>query len=294
MVDLSWFVGATEYSLSDRNPYYSLGHKGFGMPPIRRLEERGPLQDGVTDRGYRYDPRVIILSLGIKGDDQADFYSKRSSLINIFKARNTAGKLRFVVGSITRQIDGHLVGNALAFDDDNRDRLFQRVGIAIKCPDPRWYDPSMQTVTFELGGGDDTLVVPYEVPYKLGASTIDVSKTITYAGNIKSYPTIRITGPIENAIITHNTTGYVLDFTGTTIAADDYYEIDLGYSDNTIVDSAGTNKIDDLTDDSDLVEWAIEASPEVAGGVNSINVSGSGVDADTKVDVTYYDMYTGI
>ena len=291
---LSWFIGSTEYSLSDRTLCYPLGHTNLGMAPIRRLEERGPLQNGVTDRGYRYDARVIILSLGIHGNNVAEYYAKRTTLINIFKARNTPGRLRFTMDSIVREIEGHAVGDSLGFDDANRQNVYERIAVAIKCSDPRWYDPTMHTVTFNLGGGEDAFVVPYEVPYKMGTSTIDLSQTINYVGTVRSYPTIRITGPITNPVIVHNTTGFKLDLTGTTIADGDWYDIDLGYTGNTIKDKAGDSVLNDLSNDSDLVEFAIEPAPDVAGGVNSIQVTGSGINTSTKVDVNYYDMYIGI
>lgn len=289
-----WIVNGTTYSLDDKTNFYVLGHTGTGMMPVRRLEERGPLQNGVTDRGFRLDERTIILSMGISGSDLSDFYSKRTSLLTIMKPRNTAGILRFTLGSTIRQIDAHYVGDALGFDDSARQYLWQRVGIALKCPDPRWYDPTVHAVTFNLGGGSDAFTVPYEVPYKMGASTIDLDKTITYVGSVRSYPTIRITGPITNPVITHNGTGYKLDFTGTTIAAGDWYEIDLGYGENTIKDKSGASVLDNLSDDSDLVEFAILPAPDLAGGVNSINVSGSSINESTKIDVNYYDMYIGI
>ena len=289
-----WIVGSTTYSLDDGASFFMDGISGTGMMPVRRLEERGPLQNGVTDRGYRLDPRVIIISMYIKGSSYENLYTKRTELINMFKPSNTAGKLKFTLGSTVRQIEGHYVGDSLGMDDTVETYLTKRVAVALKCPDPRWYDPSMVAVTYSLGGGADTFVVPFEVPFGIGASTIDTTKTVTYNGNIKSYPTIRITGPITNPVITHNQTGYKLDFTGITIAALDYYEIDLGYSDNTIEDSTGANVLDDLTTDSNLVEFAIEPAPTVSGGVNSINVTGSGVSEATKITINYYEYYIGI
>jgi hypothetical protein len=289
---ISWIVGGTETSLDDRTLCYMLNHDGLGHPAFHRLEERGPLQDGVTDRGYRLDARTIMLNVAIKGSTLADYYDKRQELEGIFKPRTTAGKLRWTYDGDTRQIDGYCVGG-LEWGGD-RDRHVHKTVIVIRCPDPRWYDPTINLVKFALGGGLDTFVVPYEVPYKMGASTIDTDKTITYAGTTKSYPTIKITGPITDCIITNNTTGYKLDFTGVTIAAVDYYEINLGQGDNTIVDSAGDSVLADLSTDSDLVDFAIEADPDVTGGINSFNVSGSSISAATEIDITYYDRYIGI
>lgn len=289
-----WVINSTTYSLEDGTYCYLCGVSGTGMAPIRRLEERGPLQNGVTDRGHRLAPRLILVSLELKGSDIPDLYQKKADLLRIFKPMDAGGILRFTLGDTVRQIKGYAVGDSLGFDDNASSYLVRQATVALKCPDPRWYDPTVHAVTFNLGGGSDAFTVPYEVPYKMGASTIDLDKTITYVGSVRSYPTIRITGPITNPVITHNGTGFKLGFTGTTIAAGDWYEIDLGYGENTIKDKSGANVLPYLSDDSDLVEFAILPAPDLAGGVNSINVSGSSINEDTRVDVNYYDMYIGI
>lgn len=289
-----WIVGGTTYSLDDGTNFYMDGVSGIGMMPVRRLEQRGPLQNGVTDRGYRLDPRTIIMSMYIKGSSYSNLYTKRSTLLNMFKPRNTAGTLRFTLDDTVREIKGHYIGDVLGMEDNSRTYLTKRVAVALKCPDPRWYDPNLKTTSFALGGGSDTFTVAFEVPFNIGASTIDTTNTVTYNGNIKAYPTIRITGPITDPVITHTQTDYKLDFTGITIAAGDYYEIDLGYSENTIEDSSGTNVLDELTTDSDLIEFAIEPAPNVPDGVNSINVTGSSVSEATSVLISYYEYYLGI
>jgi hypothetical protein len=202
--------------------------------------------------------------------------------------------LRWTLGSTIRQIEAHYVGDSLGFENANRNFLWQQFAVALRCPDPRWYDPTINTVEYSLGGGTNTFVVPFEVPFYVGASTIDLTRTVTYNGDIKAYPTIRLTGPITDPVITHEQTGYKLDFTGTTISAGDYYEIDLGYADNTIKDSSGANKLADLTNDSDLVNFAIEADPDISGGANSINVTGSSISDATEIMISYYDYYLGI
>jgi hypothetical protein len=289
-----WIIGGTTYSLDDGTYCYIQSHSGMGMMPVRRLEQRGPQQNGVSDRGYRLDERTIIMQLYVPGSTYSDLYDKRTSLLSMFKARDTAGKLRFSLGSTSREIQAHYIGDSLGMDDDAFTGFTKPVAIALRCPDPRWYDPTINTSEFSLGGGSNTFVVPFEVPFNVGSSTIDITRTVTYSGNIKSYPTIRITGPITDPVITHGQTGYKLDFTGITIAAGDWYEIDLGYAGNTVEDDAGTNKIADLTTDSDLVDFAIEADPDVTGGVNSINVTGSSVSEATEIMITYYDYYLGI
>lgn len=291
---ISWIIGSTNKDLDDReNGFYLLGQDGFGVPAFHRIEERGPLQHGVTDRGYRLDARTINLILGIKGSDLTDFWYKRSEIIELFKPINTAGKLRWEYGGVVRQIDGYLIGG-LEFSDSERDYLFQSSAVSIKCPDPTWYDPSLRIVVFSLGGGSDTMEIPLAIPLTVGASSINVSSQIVTNGTVRSYPIVNIAGPITDCKITNQISGDKLDFTGYTIPAGTTITIDLRYGYKTVTDHLGNNQIDKLTKDSDLVSFCIETAPIAPGGSNSVVVSGTGITEATEIKVTFYDRYMGI
>jgi hypothetical protein len=302
---LSWIVGGQTYQLDDRDATnflnnvgtgllkgcYELGHDGLGQPPMHVLSERGPLQDGITYRGYRLDERLIMVSIKIKGTSVEDYYLKRQMLDKIFRPSNTLRKFRWTQGSLVRQEDAICIGG-LEWAATGRQHLVHSAVLTLLCPDPRWYDPTINLVEIGLGGGSGTFEIPFTIPFEVGASTIDTTHAINYAGNVKSYPTIRITGPITNAYIENEELGVALDFDGYTISAGDYYEIDLGYADNTVVDSTGANKKGELSNDSDLVGFYID--PEVGGGVNTLRVTGSAISEATKISVSYYDYYIGV
>jgi hypothetical protein len=116
-----------------------------------------------------------------------------------------------------------------------------------------------------------------------------------YDGDVASFPSIiRITGPITNPVITNQSTGEKLDFTGTTIAGGDYYDIDLRYGLKTIVDASGNDVFSDLTSDSDHATWHIAADDEVTDGINTVRVQGSSITASTKIEINYLNRYGGI
>jgi len=290
---LSWIVKGQETSLEDWGLCHVIGDDGLGMAPFHRLSERGPMQNGVTDRGYRLDPRLIMLAIAINGDDLPDYYDKRVQLENIFKPRNDPGILKWTYNGETRYIEGYCVGG-LEWDMAGREYTFHRAVISVQCPDPRWYDPQVKSVVFNLGGGGDAgKAVPFDVPFTIGASTLDVSQVITYAGSVRSYPTIRITGPITDPVITNALTGHKLDFTGTTIDAGDYIIVDLGYAENTIIDQAGAYQDGILTTDSDLTEFALLPSPDAPGGTQTITATGAAISSATSITLTYHNYYIG-
>lgn len=292
MTDISVIVGGVETYLSSETPWWVESIEAAGQPPGHLIETRGPQQHGATVEGYRLDPREIELVLGWQSDGLSD--TIRSALVKLFARRDTANALRvYRDGGQVRQIDWHLQAGPL-LGRRGRDVNLQKAAIVLRCPDPAWYDPEQRFVNFGLAGGGDAFVVPMVVPTGVGASTLDQSVLIAYAGDVDSYPVITITGPIEDARIENTATGDVLDFDGVTIGVSETRVIDLRYGRKTVVDELGANALPDLTDDSDLATWRLVPDPDVAGGNNSIRVTGLGVTAATQIVMRYYDRYLGV
>ncbi|OGO12740.1 MAG: hypothetical protein A2Y53_04915 [Chloroflexi bacterium RBG_16_47_49] len=267
------------------------GHEGWGMAPIRRLSEAGPLQDGSTDRGYRLDPRIGKFVFKLDETELEDMYVQRAAIQNYFLPISTL-QVKFVVGLITKVIDCKTMDLDLPWDVEKW--AAQNFVVSLRCNDPTFYDPVGKSKVFVIGGGGNMMEVPTVIPMTVGASTIDVYETITILGNYKTYPHIRITGPITDPVITHMRLIKKLDFTGITIAAGNYYDIDLRYGYKTIVDSTGVNKLSELTADSDLTTFYLAAHPELSHGINPIHVTGTACTLATGVEFTWFDHFTGI
>ena len=276
------------------SPFAFLGHDGLGMPNINRFSQQGAQQHGHSDNGYRLKAREFSLLFQIESADAIEMWNYRTELLGYFAPyQNPIVEFNLLNGE-QRRIDCHIVGDMRMGDKDQR-RFYQRLAIMLQGPEPSFYDPTAEVLNFNLGGGADAFDVPTPVPTEVGASTIDQTSTINYAGTWLSYPTIRITGPITDAVVTNLATDEKLDFDGITIAAGDYYDIDTRYGYKTVVAKNGTNKIADLTSDSDLATFHIQpASAEAPNGDNSIRVEGSSIDANTEVIVTYFVRYLGI
>lgn len=279
------------------NLAYLVSDTGWGMAPLHRLAQRGPQQDGETDKGLRLDPRIGQLVFDITAETWGELQSKREQFLALFSPTSDPLIVKWNRTAV-RYIDVYYLGD-LSFSSGDRSGFIQRVAISLKAPDPTFYSPTVGTKTISLGGGSDTLTIPMSVPHKVGASTADVLSTISYPGTWHSFPhMVRIIGPITDPVIENLTTGEVLDFTGTTISGGDYYELDLRYGQKTIINSSGVNKIADLTDDSDLATWHIEKGPEVgtltSPKQNSIRVQGTSITSTAQVEIAYYIRYLGV
>lgn len=119
----------------------------------------------------------------------------------------------------------------------------------------------------------------------------DIAESVTYTGDWRDYPVVRIYGPISSPVLTNSTTGEKLDFTGYTIGSADYYEIDLRYGYKTVKNSAGDNKLAQLSQDSDLATFHLAPASEVPDGVNVFTLAGSAGGATTLARVVYYNRY---
>lgn len=278
----------TAYSLDDGTYAKLIGDDGWGMSPLHRLAERGPLQHGQTDRGFRLDPRIGQLALIVLAATEDEMYAARDTLLSLFAPGDEPLALRWTLPSRTRQIDVQLV-SGMEMSSRERGVWAQKIAVQLLAPDPTFYDPAGEAATFALGGGGDALVVPLTVPMVVGASTIDATATVANDGNWLSYPhLIRIVGPMEDPVITNETTGEVLDFTGVTLGGGEWLDLDLRYGYKTVVDETGVNRIADLTEDSDLATWHLQP------GANSIRVTGLDATEATRVDISFFERYLGI
>jgi len=282
--------GGTSYLMTDYARLYQV--MGAGLAPLHRIQQRGPLQHGITDRGFRLDARNLRLLFYFTRKDEA-FFNNREMLTRIFAPSDNPLTLRFdLANGERRQIEGH--ARALDLNTDPSRPTYQNFAVDIICPDPTFYDPTDFIITLESSYSGTANQVPMPVPMFVGSSELGASEVISYNGSFREFPyLIRIYGQITDPIVTNNSTGEVLDFTGTTIADGDYYDIDLRYSYKTVKDNNGANKIADLTDASDLATWHLATSDEVIDGINSITVSGSSINSNAKVVIRYYERFLG-
>jgi hypothetical protein len=144
---------------------------------------------------------------------------------------------------------------------------------------------------------DSGLAVPWAVPWGIASGDFLIGETFTiaYMGDWLEYPIIKINGPITNPIVTNVTTGDTLDLTGVALGNDDSVTIDCRYGHKTITHSNGANMIANLSADSDLATFhlaPVDGLDETKANV--ITVAGELASTQTRVDITYYNRYTGI
>jgi len=182
MATISIIVGGVETQLASLGALVE--HTGWGMPDVNYHTTRAPGQHGDTWGGYALAPRFASLVFKLKQSELPAMYTLRSQLISLFSPLYPKIIVKFVTLEGTRYFDCHYPGG-MVMDWSVQDWAAQGVAVPLMCDDSVCYDPTGLSWTFALGGGSDTFVVPYAVPYKMGASTINQSQVITYPSSIK-------------------------------------------------------------------------------------------------------------
>jgi hypothetical protein len=295
---LTYSVGGTTYTLSGYDATTGLtinylGDQGFGMAPLHRITQRGPLQQGDSDIDFRLDPRIIQLPLYVDAMTIGEHYNARAKLMQIFTPTNAVGTLTVTADSFVRSIDVEVLGG-LDMNVDAKAGYGVRTVVQLRAADPTWYDPTPQIFTLTPSIAGTAFAIPMAIPLTMGTASINSTTTVSYDGTWLSYPIITAVGPITGLSITNNTTGDVISLGAVAIAAGTTYIFDLRYGYKTVKTTAGVNKIADVTAASNLATFAIVPAPTASGGVNSITVTSSSSSSPAEVSLTYYTRFVGI
>lgn len=122
----------------------------------------------------------------------------------------------------------------------------------------------------------------------IGGSAYTVN--IAYDGDLPTYPIITLRGPMVSPIITNQTTGDTLDFTGGTVGTADLWIIDTRYGRKSAL--FGTTSVANyLSTDSDLATFRLVPDPVAVGGTNTVTVSATDAGTAATVTIDYYNRW---
>lgn len=288
------------YDLSDWSKTFILGSSGHGMSPIEYRTSRGPFQSGETPLDYVLRPRIVQYVHRISACNRTDYWEQRLKIENMVRPNRQVINT-FGTGVLRKQlIDGTkydlnvLLADGPTFVQESNkwDEWGSTHTVRFIAHDPVYYNPTRVDLDNILSGLTE-LEFPIEFPIWFGASTIDATTAYTYAGTWLSYPIIVITGPVGSPMIYNVSTG---EQVGLTYNVPDgrVVTINLNYGKKTITDDLGNNLIGTLDTSSDFATFHIAPSPEVAGGINNIRVTGASCTVSSKISVQFYTRYIGI
>ena len=288
---ITYTVGAATFNLNGYDAttgltFGYLGDQGFGMAPLHRITQRGPMQNGDSDVDFRLDPRIMQIPLFVATTSVDEYYVARGRLLEVFSPSNTVGTVTVTTSAWTRSINVRVLGG-MSFDTDPKIGYELRAVIQLRADDPTWYDAEPHVIAGSTGIAGTATAYPVIYPRTYGTANINASTTYTYDGTWLAYPVITAIGPITGLVITNNTTGQIITTTGA-IAAGRTYTYDLRYGKKTVYDDLGNNQIATVSASSTLATWAIVV------GTNSISIAASASASPAAVAITYFTRYVGI
>lgn len=306
-------VAGLRYPLNNVRGWLLDVYDGLGLTETRRLAQRGVIQDGDTDLGWRREPRFLALGWAIQGCSGRDWWDMRQEIQTIWRPRyNEPVVLTYYLpNGDVRAADTYMEGEVDFKSADRQDGKTGRIVVVAKASDPRLYDPTLYTLEFNLLATAGGLPIPFTIPIPIGADTIDASQTLIYAFGDPlasvEYPLIYIFGPITNPIIENLTTDEKIDLSangGLVLGTSDFVVIDLSgkprFDAKTIRDQDGNSMAQYLSTDSDLGTWHLSYKGEKLPddtfnptGANVIRVRGTGANLNTRVLLRYYHRYEG-
>jgi len=282
-----------------------LTEEGLGMPPIEYLVKSGPFQHGSSLIDFRLQPRTIQMVVRQNSYSRTEFWQNRTALLNGIRPNKFSGnsfgpgKLRkiFEDGSI-RDLDV-IIDQGPSFtarDITIWDEWGFTETLRFIAHDPTFYDPATKSVEFSAildPLSDDHLVFPLTFPIELGAILFTDAITATTSGNWKTFPSIKVYGPIGNFVIENVSTKEIIRL-GYNVPSGDVVTISLEYGNKFVTDQNGVNLIGTVSSDSDLATFHLAPDPEVSGGVNVLSVSTSSLDVSSRIVISYNDRFIGL
>jgi hypothetical protein len=296
---LTYSIQGTTYTLNGYDvvsglTFNYLGDLGFGMAPLHRITQRGPLQQGDSDVDFRLDPRVLQLPFIFTANTMAEHYAIRDKVLAIFSPSNVIGTLTITRPDGTQRAIATKILGGLSLDVDSKSGYGVKTIVQMRADDPTWYNPTQTTIAGTSAIVGTPTPIPRLYPVTYGASgTINVNTSVTYSGTWNAYPNIVAVGPLNSLIIQNTSTGDIITLTAN-IAAGTTYIFDLRYGFKTVVDQLGANVLANISATSNLATFNLAPMPQVIGGINTISITATGGTSASSVTLTYNDRFIGV
>jgi hypothetical protein len=245
--------------------YYSIKEAdGFGSAGVEVVKWDRPGFHGIKTPRAFWRGRVIRLIIGIRGSTSSEYEQKRRELIEAFDfPRNGMTWLKFTTtGGLALQVQVQLNAEIQSVFKQGEVTIGE-ARIELIAEDPILYSQTLKTqdITFAAGSG-----------------------VVANSGTAPVFPTVRVHGNVLNPSIMNSTLGRSVSLSGVTIAAGNYYDVDM--LEETVEDPTGASVYNYVNDDDFF--WLDK-------GNNTISLGGTpGGSGYRKVTLTYRDGYLGI
>lgn len=210
---LTFNTASTDYRLLKR-------FDGFSFIPVTHYTVKFPYQHGVSLTNSDATQRNISFDIMVLGTSAADVEAKIKTLSTKFNPLIGTGWLYYTNSAGTTYRIKAIMENGRLDMTQGRGALYQKVTINLVAHEPFWYS-GVSTIIFvappglpmfEVGGGVDGLQFGFGATgWQIGM--ISSNPVFTNAGSFDTPVKMTINGPIENPVLTNQTTGKNMSLT---------------------------------------------------------------------------------
>jgi hypothetical protein len=180
---------------------------GFHIPPSQvRIEDSAG--DGGVFRHAKRGIRNIDLPVTVLGSSRADVQAKLRRLARV--TQHNAGPLviqaQYTDGK-RLTLEAYYVGGGEGQWGEEAGEIWNRWVLQLRAPRPFWRSTTVQQFTV-TGGGTGRGLLPQLSKLRVSSSQSLGTIQINNTGDVASFPTYRIIGPIQNLSISNGTVGF--------------------------------------------------------------------------------------
>lgn len=196
------FINAAGASVRFNGGSYGLvSVEGLGDVEADIQQQSAPYQDGTSFIDAVLEPRHVTAEFIVKGVNYVQVKERRSELGRIVNPKLGVGLLRYVSGTVVREIDAIAESVPYFPDGTNRGERWQRGSISFFCPSPYWKSPGETVEPMFV----PMFQFPFEGDFEMGIQ--QEHRVIYYDGDSPAPLQIEFFGPALNPTITNHTTG---------------------------------------------------------------------------------------
>jgi phage-related protein len=248
------------------------GVSGFGIPSTSVRIEPSAGNGGVW-RSSKRGVRDIDLPIMVLGTDRADVETKLRRLARLLQDSNGPTRVQANYSDGTSvYLDAHYTAGAETQFGTDAGNTYCRWAITLQAPQPFWQRTTSESFNVVAVTGRGLL--PQLSKLKVSSSQALGSITANNVGDVDTYPTWVIRGPIEGLTVTSGSSSFSY-----VAAIADGVTITIDTEAGTVVDDAGTNMYGSLGTAPKLF-----ALPP---GTTAMEVAGTGATTATKVTCYY-------
>ncbi|MBS4191740.1 phage tail family protein [Bacillus sp. FJAT-49705] len=272
--------------LANDAPFILLNHEGVGAVKSNVQMQKSPFQDGQTHTDSVLEIRPINLELLLQAKSQDELFRLRAKLTSVFNPKLGAGTLKYVYGSLDREIKATSeFAPIFPPGESNRGSTFQVALMSLICSDPFWLDPHTESEPMSawIGG----MEFPFQLPVEFAMKSS--STTLLNDGDVEVPVEIVFHGPAVNPIVTNKTTGEFIRVKRT-LGANDKLIVRTAFGNKTVLIIDGTGKQTRAFNwlDENSIFWQLDV------GYNEIEYNMDSNSDDANVVINWRKRYVGV